>query len=365
MTRRGATQRMGATARRVTITDLSRELGITKGTVSRALNGYSDISDSTRQRVERAAERLGYRPLTQAQAIRTGRSQSIGLVIETGDHDAHRPFLAEFLAGASGLAAQEGWTLTVSNADTREVVLQRMQQLVADRKADGFILPRTYSDDPRVEYLRGEGVPFVLFGRVADQEGCAWFDFKGGAAMRDAVHRLYDLGHRRIGYVGSTASYHYEALRLAGFRQGLADVGLADDPRLIRQGAVIRSQGAEAARELLADADRPTALVYAVDAAALGAWEAAQEVGLTIGRELSVVSYDGTKDGAAARPSLASYAVDNRYAGKQLAHLLIRRIRGEACEDLRQEEQVPFRPGGSLGPAPQRSAQSEGFEDQK
>lgn len=352
MTRQENTKRMGAGARRVTISDLSRELGITKGTVSRALNGYSDISDSTRLRVERAAERLGYRPLTQAQAIRTGRSQSIGLVIDTGDHDAHHPFLADFLAGASSAAAAEGWTLTVSNADTQDNLLKLMQQLVEDRKADGFILPRTWSDDPRVAHLRALDVPFVLFGRIADPEGCAWFDFKGGAAMRDAVHRLHAAGHRRIGYVGSSPGYHYEKLRLAGFMRGLADLGLEADPDLICENAVIRSQGVDAARAILARPNRPTALIYAVDAAALGAWEVAQEMGLTIGQDLSVVSYDGTKDGAAARPSLASYAVDNRYAGERLAHLLIRRVRGESAETLREEKDVPFRPGGSLGPAP-------------
>ncbi|WP_343032586.1 LacI family DNA-binding transcriptional regulator [Tritonibacter litoralis] len=350
MTRQDKINQSGVAARRVTIADLSRELGITKGTVSRALNGYTDISASTRQRVERAAERLGYRPLTQAQAIRTGRSQSIGLVIETGNHDAHRPFLAEFLAGASSAAAAEGWTLTVSTADTPDQVLQRMQQLVQDRKADGFILPRTLSDDPRVAHLRAHDVPFVLFGRVADPTGCAWFDFKGGVAIRDAVHRLHAAGHRRIGYIGSTPEYHYEKLRLAGFRRGLSDLGLAEEPALMCENAVIRSQGAEAARQFLCQPDRPTALIYAVDDAALGAWDAAHEAGLAIGHDLSIVSYDGTKEGAAARPSLASYAVDNRYAGERLAHLLIRRVRGEAPEALREECDVPFRPGGSFGP---------------
>ena len=84
---------------------LKNELGLAKGTVSRALNGYPDISESTRQRVKHAAEVMGYSPLSHAQAIRTGVVRSIGLVLQTSEHDGHRPFLASFLAGISEAAS--------------------------------------------------------------------------------------------------------------------------------------------------------------------------------------------------------------------------------------------------------------------
>lgn len=90
--------------RRVTISDLADYLNLTKGTVSRALNGYDDIAENTRLRVKRAAEQLNYRPLSHAQAIRTGRVRSLGLVLQVNEHDGHRPFVAEFLAGLSEAA---------------------------------------------------------------------------------------------------------------------------------------------------------------------------------------------------------------------------------------------------------------------
>jgi len=80
----------GSQRLRVTISDVSEALGLTKSTVSRALNGYADISESTRLRVRRAADKMGYRPLSHAQAIRTGRTKSLGLVIQMADHDAQR-----------------------------------------------------------------------------------------------------------------------------------------------------------------------------------------------------------------------------------------------------------------------------------
>ena len=161
---------------------------MTKSTVSRALNGYPDIAEQTRLRVERMAEQMGYRPLSQAQAIRTGKP-CLGLVLQVYDHDAHRPFLTEFLAGISYVASREGWTLTVASADSDAATLKVMRQLVEDRKADGFILPRALRED-QGRTPADLSAPFVIFGRTHDDTDCAWYDIAGEDAMREAVLHL-------------------------------------------------------------------------------------------------------------------------------------------------------------------------------
>jgi LacI family transcriptional regulator len=335
---------------RVTITALSAALGLSKSTVSRALNGYPDISERTRLRVRRGAETMGYRPLSHAQAIRTGRVRALGLVVQIGDHDAQRPFLADFLAGISVAASAEGWTLTVATADSEADAVRTMEQLVEDRKADGFILPRTLSHDARVALLRARGVPFVMFGRTADPEGCAWFDILGEAAMRDAVLHLAGLGHRRIAFVNGGTAYNYSRLRLQGYLDGLDAAGLPEDPELIRGGALNTDDGARETRALLALPQPPTAVVFAVDHAALGLYRACAERGLAVGRDVSVISYDGVPDGAHVQPPLSSFTVDTRAAGHRLAELLIDRIRGAAPETLRETARAAFADRGSAGP---------------
>lgn len=126
---------------RVTIAMVAEALGVTKGTVSRALNDYPDISAATRARVRRVAERMGYRPLAQAQAIRTGRTRTLGLVLQTDIPGAQRPFLSDFLAGLTGAASAEHWTLTVATSAGGRRMLETLERLVDERKADGFILP--------------------------------------------------------------------------------------------------------------------------------------------------------------------------------------------------------------------------------
>lgn len=339
-----------AATRRVTIKDLAEALGVTKGTVSRALNGYSDIAPATRRRVERQAERMGYRPLAQAQAIRTGRSRAIGLVIQTDVQGAQRPFLADFLEGVTRTASDQGWTLTVATAAGETEMLATLSRLIEERKADGFILPRTCRDDIRMHYLREAGVPFVLYGRVPDPEGCAWFDIRGEDAMQAATERLAAFGHRRIAFVGGGRVYNFAQLRQDGYVAGLAASGIAFDPELVRYDAMLQEDGAEATTSLMSLPHPPTAIVFAVDMAALGAYDVAERLRLEIGSHLSVIAYDGIPEGRWVRPALTTFSVDSREAGARLATLLLALVRGAAPETLRETRDARLRVGGSDGP---------------
>jgi len=336
--------------RRVTISDVAGALDLTKSTVSRALNGYADIAEGTQLRVKRMAERMNYQPLSHAQAMKTGRTRSLGFVLQLADHDAQRPFLAEFLAGLSAGSTAEGYTLTVASADNDAHLYETLRRLRRDQKADGFILPRAMVDDPRVALLRNEDVPFVLYGRQDDPEGCCWYDIRGEDAMRDAVLHLVALGHRRIAFINGGTIYSYAKLRGAGARAGMQHAGLSFDPDLMRENAVTLDDGYRAACELLDMSQPPTAIVCAVDQVALGVYRVAEERGIQIGTDLSVTGYDGIKEGAHAKPPLTTFAVDNRAAGIALATLLIKRIRGEPLDTLRKTAAAVFVERGSTGP---------------
>jgi LacI family transcriptional regulator len=335
---------------RVTISHLAEALGLTKSTVSRAMNDYSDISESTQLRVKRMAEKMGYYPLSHAQAIKTGRTRSLGLVLQFSDHDAQRPFLAEFLAGLSAGTSAEGRTLTVAASDSHDDLSEVFRALLRDGRADGFVLPRAMTNDPRVHLLRDANVPFVLFGRQENAEGCAWFDVLGEDAMRDAVLHLSKLGHRRIGFINGGQQYACAGFRASGFAEGMRLAGLDIDENLTLENAVTQEDGAAAAARILDAFFPPTAIVCAVDFAALGAYRAVNERGLVVGRDVSIVGYDGIPEGTYSNPPLTTFSVDNRAAGSQLATLLIRRVKGEAVEVLRKTVPATFIDRGSTGP---------------
>ncbi len=342
-------------SRRVKIDELAARLGLSKSTVSRALNGYPDISETTRKRVETMARKLGYRPLSHAQAIRTGRVRALAMVLNTDEPDGHNPFLQEFLAGACEAASGFGWTMTISTAHSEQDTLKVLGRLVEEHKADGFILPRTAVNDARVRFLRNLGVPHILYGRTGYggakvPDDISWFDISGESAMLKSVLRLASHGHTRIGYVGSDPKFNYSHLRRDGYIEGLRIADLPFDPDLIREGARTREEGAIEARALMALDRPPTAIIFATDLAALGFYPVAAELGLQIGRDVSVTGYDGVPECQYANPALTTFSVDSRAAGERLATLLIRQIRGEAPGTLRELGEAMLIERASDGP---------------
>lgn len=343
----------GSGNRRTTIQDVADRLGISKATVSRALNNYPDIAERTRLRVARMSEQMGYRPLAQAQAIRTGRARSIGLVLSVDADNAQKPFLTDFLDGVCQAASAAHWTVTVATATSEAEGVATMRRLIEERKADGFILPRTRIRDQRIELCRAADVAFVLYGRTGNEDGCAWYDIRGEEAMRAAVERLTGLGHRRIGFINGRPEYFYAPLRRAGFEQAMEEAGLVPDPALMREGATTPEAGATLAEALLDMRPAPTAIICALDAAALGVFRVARARGLKIGRDLSVIGYDGIPEGAYSWPGLTTFAVDSRAAGGRLAEMLMARVRGTPPEELRELGQARLVVRGSDGPAPE------------
>ncbi len=330
----GTARQIGA--EKVTIQDLSDYLNLSKSTVSRALNKYPDIAKSTQVRVASAAKKLGYRPSSHAQAIRTGLVKSVGLVLNVAGENAHRPFLADFLNGISERLGDEEWTLVVATAQSDEHSLEVHARLIAEQKVDGFILPRTKIHDARVELLKKKNVPLVLYGRVADTSNCPWFDFAGEKAMEQAVERLHRFGHQSIAFIGGHPDNNFEMLRRDGYRIGLAKVGIEVDENLIAEGAMSVEQGFRAGRDLLSLVTPPTAIICALDRAALGVCRAAASLGLYVGRDISVIGYDGIPEGAYATPPLTTFSVDSKLAGARLADIIFKVIRGADAESFRE-----------------------------
>ncbi|WP_269748113.1 LacI family DNA-binding transcriptional regulator [Enterovibrio coralii] len=281
--------------KRTTINDLSRVLGLSKGTVSRALNDYPDISPLTKQKVREKAAEMGYRALSYAQAVKTGQVSAIGLVLNLGSDNAHRPFLTNFIDGISRVVSERNWTLTVATAQGDKNELDTIIRLVDEHKVDGFILPRSKADDPRVALLKAEKVPFVIFGRTQELAGVSYFDVRGEQAMREAVRLFAQEGHERIGFINGGESYNYSRLREEGYLLGLSDAGIAPDPKLIASGGFTKSAGQQLGHALLEVRNPPTAIVCALDVAALGVYRAAEDRGLKIGKDLAVIGYDACR----------------------------------------------------------------------
>lgn len=321
---------------RVSINRLAADLGLAKSTVSRALNDYPDISERTKIRVREAAQRSGYRPSSLARSMRRGAVETVGLVLSEPGLDMSNPHLAAFLGGVSARLDAQGLDLLVASAPAPDSWRGVYDRLIDSRKVDGFILTRTESRDPRVRHLRERGISFVTHGRTETPSGHAWYDVDNRGAMEAAVRHLARLGHRRIGFIGGPDRLNFARLRREGYEAGLAELGLSFDPALVADGMLDGESGAGAATALLTLDAPPTALLAVVDAVAFGAMRAARDLGLTVGRDISVIGYDDVPAATFSDPPLTTFNQHSEDAGAAVADMLAQSLAGAPTSALQR-----------------------------
>ena len=337
---------------KISLKALSEHLGLTEGTVSRAINDYPDISLRTRDKVKQAARELGYSPNSSARRLATGNAECIGYVLPWQTGHISDPFLGQLLDGISQVVSARHWDLTLAVARSASDELSIISRLAQSGRVNGLIISRTLSHDSRIEHMQELGIPFVTHGRTVNSDNHAWFDIDNFAAFREAVAHLVGLGHRRIAHIRGPIDYNFAALRQAGYRKGLRDANLSPDSTLEAKSDMTERGGYRAMRHLLSLKKPPTAVICVSDMVALGAMKAIQEAGWHPGREVSVIGYDGLSLGEHTHPALTTMVQPLQTAGKRIAEMLLAIIDGEDPRDHQELRRATLERRETDGPAP-------------
>jgi LacI family transcriptional regulator len=310
-----------------TIRDLAKQLNLSITTVSRALDGYDDVAESTRQRVIKAANEMGYTPNRAARQLRRQRTDTIGYVLPAVSPGFSDPFFSEFISGLGDAAGELDFDLLVSTAPPGKPVEKELyERWINARKVDGFILNRMRLMDWRVQFLYRRHVPFVTLEKSRDQVEMASVSARNRIAFHKLVDHLISAGHKRIGYVGGPSELVIQADRYAGYLDALKAAGLSFIPELVVESNLTRQCGFEAATKLLSLNNPPTAIACVNDLTAVGVLEAAHSRGLVIGRDFAVAGFDGIEEAAHTRPPLTTVYQPVYEIAKQLASMLIQAI---------------------------------------
>jgi LacI family transcriptional regulator len=323
----------------MTIRQLAHLSGVSIGTVSRALNGYSDVGPATRARIERLAREHAYTPAAAARNLATQRSHVIGVFLETGEGhpDLQHPFFHEVLVGLKHAIGARGYDLLLFASDRPGNGYGDHSYLMRCRhhSVGGTVLMGVDPDDPEVRRLVRSNLPCAGID-VALTGGSATYvvsDNEGGAAM--AVQHLHALGHRRIATITGGLDTPPGADRLQGYRRGLAAAGLPYCGEYVYEGDFYLESGQRGAEALLDLADPPTAVFAASDMMALGVMRAAAERGVSIPRDLSLVGFDDMQLAAHVHPPLTTLRQDKEGLGTRAGMAVLARI-----EDLGQPPEV-------------------------
>lgn len=276
----------------IKLKQLAAHLGLSQTTVSRALNGYPEVNEETRQRVLEAVRETGYRPNKAAQRLATGRAGSIGLVMPVAagiETDVH---FSSFLSGL-GEAAQRHDVHLVINPSSPEEEETTFRRLAASGNVDALFIAHVRREDPRIPMLRTLQIPYMVHGRAIGQgEDYPFLDIDNEGAFYDAARLLIDLGHRRIGLINGQEQLTFSIRRETGMKKALLEAGLPVEDLPIDYGFMTDEFGYRAATRFLEAPVPPTAILCSSTVIALGAVRALNRAGLKIGEDVSLIAHD-------------------------------------------------------------------------
>ena len=325
-----AAREMADAPRRVRLRDVAERAGVSVGSASQAFSRPELVSDGVRARVLEAAKELGYGgPDPAARRLRTGRAGALGMIFsERLRYQFTDPAAPAFLGGvAEAMEDTHMGLLLIPDSRFRE----QTAETVRGAAVDGFIVYSAVRNDPRVEAALARSLPVV----TVDQPRDAPTPFVGiddRAAARSAAEHLRGLGHRRVAvlsFVGAldpegTLELELSGERLAGYREGLGDAWDESAVRTCRPNATEPARRATV--ELLRADGPPTGILAMSDVLALGALQAASELGVAVPRELSVVGFDDSPAAALASPPLTTVAQPQEEKGRLAAEWLLEAI---------------------------------------
>lgn len=309
----------------VTVKDVAKHAGVSPSTVSRVCNNNPAIRKETRDRVLQAIEELGYE-LSATQETPTARTiKNIGIVLPPSDREAYEnSFYLKAIRGISQICNQRQVASTIVTGKDYEEILQSIRTLHRSNSVDGFIMLYSRKDDIVVNYLCEQGLLYVVVGKpdeLASQTIC--IDNDNLLAGREAADYLYNLGHRRIGYIGSINDFMYASDRRAGYQLSLMLHNLP-----VRQDYCVEMESVNATQsddlnKMLSMADRPTAFVVSDDMLALALERCCVQMGLSIPNDVSIIAFNNSLYAQLASPQLTAVDINSYQLGQEAAAQII------------------------------------------
>ncbi|HYO40041.1 MAG TPA: LacI family DNA-binding transcriptional regulator [Nocardioidaceae bacterium] len=314
-----------------TLATVALEAGVSRQTVSNALNAPELLRPDTLHRVQQAIEKLGYSPNRAARNLRTRSSHLVGLRVDPAVEDSANALMDRFVHSLVESTEVAGYHVLLFTAGGDHEATCPYDELLRSAAVDAFVVTDTFRGNPHASWLGSQGVPFVAFGRPWDDPAARhpWVDVDGRAGVALSVDHLVERGHSRIAWAGWQKGSFIGEDRRSGWVTRMHEHGLPTS-RLSARGDDTLEFGSRAAHALLdvSPADRPTAFLCASDTVAMGVLRALDERGLRAGRDLAVVGFDDSIAAQVCSPALTSVrqpleqvAVEVvRFLGDLLAH---------------------------------------------
>lgn len=308
---------------KIRLQDVADALGVSKATVSLAINGSSLVADTTKKLVLEKIDELGYVYNRGAAGLSTGETRTIGLAV----HDFTNPFFSRVCASIEAVLSLGGRMSFLCNTDESLERQTRFLNELGEHGADGLILcPALGTTEQDLQPLLKGSLPVVLISRGIEGANVDFVGNDDEQALLLATEHILSMGHTRVAMLGGSKQTTVGRGRRRGFLKALSNAGMKADDSLLIDCPANASGGSEGAKTVMALRDPPTALVCFNDLIALGALSFLHRSGLQPGKDISVIGCDGIEEGGRAYAGLSTVNVQKAAMGQEAADILLKRL---------------------------------------
>lgn len=312
--------------RTITTADVARRAGLSKMTVSRVLNEHPYVSEQTRKRVLDAVHELGFTPNALAKRFFTGRTQLVALIIPL-EYMLSSFYFKGMFQGVLDYLGEHDYDMMLHDSNPRKVpTIEKARELVRGKLAEGLLIAAPMSSDDYPCQLTQEGIPVVVMGETVGSSKVFRVGVPNRRSSADAVRRLTELGHRRIGMLAFGQDHIESQERFKGYEDALRAAGLALDRALVGEGKYRRREGFDAACRLLQEHPDITALFAANAEMAVGALEGLRSLNLQVPRDVSLVAFDDCADLQICDPPVSTVRQLPYQVGFSAARMLLETV---------------------------------------
>ena len=335
-----------------TLKNVAEAAGVSPATASIVLNGRAEgrVSAAVADRVLATAKELNYRPNLTARSLRTQESKTIGLI---SDQIATTPFAGQMLAGAQDVAWRNGWLLLLVNTDDDKKFEDSATKALIQRNVDGFIYASMYHREVTIPKAISDQQVVLLdcFEKFGNHDSVIPAEYKGARA---AIEYLVSQGHRKIAHITDGGNLYASPERMRAFKDVLTENKIeVKDEFVLKVKGSDTQEGYAACKQLLTLKTRPTAIFAYNDRMAFGAYEAIQEAGLIVGKDISVVGFDNQPHFAdSLKPGLTTVQLPHYAMGAWAAQRLLDQLQNsESTTSIRHQIDCALVVRESVGPA--------------
>lgn len=313
----------------VTIKDIAKAAHVSVTTVSRALNGYNDVNETTRKKIKDIAEHLGYSPNMAARSLVSKKTKTFGLLLSNVTRASSKDNIAfEVLCGVNDRSGELDYDLVLFSTTPQKQKMKSYKTLCQERGVDGVIIMGIRLDDPYLKEIVSSDIPCILIDIPLQGPNVGYITADNVQGAYSAVRHLLDNGHRHIGMINGHNQADVSIHRLQGYKEALESCHIAFNDAYVLDGSFSDTGGKEAAYRLLSLYPEITAIFCASDLMALGAIQAVKGLGRSVPEDISIIGFDNIDITSYHSPAITTVNQYKYEIGYQAAQLLVDMLEG-------------------------------------